>query len=332
MTAGPTRFHEALGHTVRSDPWPEQGRSSYRLAADALADGRPDDAVALARMTVQEAQEAYDLYALWLAQLPDLLAERGVLEAELGQARRDAGDTKQRLEAGWSHYLDLVDRFTAVASSGGTSDAEVLESARAAWLNVHDPATDQLAALLALAAEHLGETSIGGLWDAMLGHYYDSIAARYDPAERDWATAVDRLAMDIFEAVRGHLSGPERDGRFDVREESDRWVLQFAPCGSGGRTYPGVQTADRDSAQFTSGEHDWAWNTKGVCLYCVHCCQLQQRAPIQRIGIPLRVIEPPVRAADGRRGRDVCTWSIYKDPSMIPAHAWTDVGATPPPR
>lgn len=330
----PTRFHEALGHDVRSDPWRGQGQSSYVLAAEALAEGRAEDAVALARMTVQEAQEAFDLYALWLVQLPDLLSERGVPGSALRRARVQASTTKDRLEDGWGRYLVLVDRFETLASSTAaevSEAADVLESARASWLAVHDPATDQLAAMLALAANHLGEASIGGIWDVLLGHYYDGVAAKYDPSVHPWPASVDRLGMDIFEAVRGHLTGPDRDGQFAVREEDDRWVLEFAPCGSGGRTYPGAaDTPDRDPDEFTSEEHDWAWRTKGVCLYCVHCCQLQQRAPIARLGIPLRVIEPPIRPNGEHPGRQVCTWSIYKDVSKIPRHAYTDVGATPP--
>ncbi|MFI5428881.1 hypothetical protein [Aeromicrobium sp. UC242_57] len=331
MADEPTRFHDSLGHDVRSDPWLGQGRSSYVLALDSLRAGRLDDAVALASLTVQEAQEAFDLYALWLVQLPDLLADRGVPPQALDPTRRAAAVTKQQLEAGWTSYLSLVEGFeTAARTRSVTAAAGVLESARTTWLAAHDPATDCLAGLLALASQHLGEASVGDLWDAMLSHYYDGIAAKYDPETRPWPDSLDQLGMDIFEAVRGHLSGPDRDGRFSISEDENRWVLQFAPCGSGGRTYPGAEAADRDPDEFTSDEHDWAWQTKGVCLYCVHCCQLQQRAPIERIGIPLRVIEPPVRASSDHPGKAVCTWSIYKDVSKIPAHAWTDVGATPP--
>ena len=330
MSERPTRFYEGLGHDVRSDPWPEQGRSTYALAFEALTDGRTDDAVALARMTVQEAQEAFDLYALWLDQLPKLLAERGVPPAVLGPPHSGAPVVKDRLERGWARYVELITRFEKLARSVGAGAASTLELARSTWLAVHDPATDQLAALFALAAAHLGEASIGPLWDEMLSDYYAGIAEKYDPAVHPWDASVERLGLYIFEAVRGHLTGPMRDGRFDVREEEDRWVLEFAPCGSGGRTYPDPGNPGRDPGEFTTEEHDWAWRTKGVCLYCVHCCQLQQRAPIEALGIPLRVIEPPVRPSADNQGRSTCTWSIYKDVSRTPAHAYTDVGAAPP--
>lgn len=331
MADAATRHSDLLGHDVRADPWLEQGRSSYELAGEALREDRVDDAIALARMTVQEAQEAFDLYALWLVQLPELLDDHGVPVVDLSLARVTAQAVADALHRGWVEFRALVDEVVAVASVRPGDAGRMLERARSTWLAVHDPATDQIASLLALGSRHLGEQSVGVLWDALLGHYYDAIADRYDLTVHPWSRSIERLALDIFEAVRGHLTGPERDGSFAVREEPDRWVLEFAPCGSGGRTYPEAGATDRDEREFTDGEHDWAWRTRGVCLYCVHCCQLQQRAPIERIGIPLRVIEPPVRASEAGPGRERCRWSIYKDPGLIPAHAWSDVGATPPP-
>ncbi|QSR28509.1 hypothetical protein CFH99_23060 [Nocardioides aromaticivorans] len=331
MTEAVTRHSDLLGHDVRADPWLGQGRSSYALAGEALREHRIGDAVALARMTAQEAQEAYDLYALWLVQLPELLGTSGVPEVDLSLARVTAQAVADALHRGWQEYRSLVDRAIAAASVRPGDAGRLLERARSTWLTVHDPATDQIAGLLALGSRHLGEQSVGALWDALLGHYYDAIADRYDLTVHPWSRSVERLALDIFEAVRGHLTGPDRDGSFAVREEPDRWVLEFAPCGSGGRTYREAGATGRDERDFTNGEHDWAWRTRGVCLYCVHCCQLQQRAPIERIGIPLRVIEPPVRASAEGTGRERCRWSIYKDPALIPAQAWSDVGATPPP-
>jgi hypothetical protein len=332
MAERPTRFDDALGHDVRSDPWSEQGRSSYVLALDAFAEGRAEDAVSLARMTVQEAQEAFDLYTLWLAELPALLAAHRVPETALTPHRLDCMRVKHELESGWTRYVGLIARFEELAASAGSDAPEVLMSARTTWLAAHDSATDRLAALFALAANELGEASVGPLWDTLLVQYYEAIDEKYDPTVRSWESSVERLGLDIFEAVRGHLTGPVRDGRFAVREEADRWVLEFAPCGSGGRTYPDKAGSERDPREFTTEEHDWAWRTKGVCLYCVHCCQLQQRAPIERLGFPLRVIAPPVLPSAEHPGRKVCTWSIYKDLSKIPAHAYSDVGAIPPDR
>ncbi|WP_157537112.1 hypothetical protein [Nocardioides sp. Root190] len=288
-----------------------------------------DDAVALARMTVQEAQEAHDLYRSWLGRLPALMVDLGVPEHALAESSLATAQVAEGLEVGWNRYVELIELFAQRAEDAPVARG-LLEDARSSWLAAHDPATDRLAGLLALAADTIGEAVVGRLWDALLVDYYDAVSEKYDPATVPWSRSVERLGLDIFEAVRGHLTGPLRDGSFAVREEPDRWVLEFAPCGSGGRTYPGSTAGERDPREFTQGKHDWAWRTEGVCLYCAHCCQLQQRAPIQALGFPLRVIEPPVRATGRAPGRATCTWSIYKDPAATPAHAWTDVGADAP--
>lgn len=75
-------------------------------------------------------------------------------------------------------------------------------------------------------------------------------------------------------------------------------------------------------------KHDWAWNTVGVCGYCVHCCLLNELTPIDRIGYPTRVIDPPVWPDD--RANPQCTWWVYKDPSLVPDEVYERVGRTRP--
>ena len=70
----------------------------------------------------------------------------------------------------------------------------------------------------------------------------------------------------------------------------------------------------------TTRPHDWSWNKAGICLYCVHCCQLNERMPMRRFGYPTRVVEPPVwpEARDGGK----CTWYVYKDPALVPEEVY----------
>lgn len=322
------RHSDVLGHAAREEPWADQGVSTYVRAREALAHGATEAAVRLAELTVQEAQEAYDLYSLWLQQLPELLLGLGVPGDAAAPSSERARWSAVELRSGWASYRRHLNAFADRARSDDRPGAErELERGRATWQSAHDSATDMLCTLIALGVEHLGEKSVGLLWDRMLAHYYAALPEKYDPATRPWSRSLERLVLDIFEATRGHLCGPARDGTFEVRDEPDRWVVRFAPCGSGGRTYA---YADLPGRSFTEAEHDWAWNTIGVCHYCVHCCQLQQRAPIARLGMPLRVIEPPVVASVGQRGRDHCTWYLYKDPTLLPDEAFTAVGAAVP--
>ena len=111
-------------------------------------------------------------------------------------------------------------------------------------------------------------------------------------------------------------------------------VFRFDPCGSGGRTLRRDATDDGKARMeppynfgVTTRPHDWAWRTSGVCLYCVHCCQLQERIPIQRLGFPLRVVDPPVWG--GADATPTCTWTVYRELSFVPESSYLRVGLTP---
>jgi hypothetical protein len=336
-TPPPLVYNELLGHLVRSEPWLEQGRSSYARVGDALGSGDFETAEAYGRVTVQEAQEAYDLFAAWLIEIPQILTangvQRDVVDQRQGSITAEIGE--HQLDAGWRTYRGRIDDFAeACQRSDSPSATALLERARTTWQRHHDSACETICALFEFAATTLGEEFIGALWDSLLAGMYERSASVYDPDNLPWDQAVPRLLLDIFEATRGHLTGADRDGTFSISEDDDRWVITFAPCGSGGRTYEFDSAADPSAdPQFarrlsvTTGKHDWAWNTPGVCLYCTHCCQLQQRAPIKRLGFPLRVIDPPTQG----QPKPLCTWSIYKDPTKAPDDAYTKVGFDPPP-
>lgn len=331
-------YNNLLGHLVRSDPWLEQGQSSYELAFAALDSADFSRARDYGAITVQEASEAYELYALWLDQIPQVLLDNGIdqnlLSRSMSQLVSTIGD--HDLDTGWSTYQSLIEAFADACHNGdGSLARSLLDEARGTWQHHHDRACDTICGLLDVAAAAMGEAFIGELWDILLAGMYERSARVYHPANLSWAQAVERLVLDIFEATRGHLTGPRRDGAFSVVEEESRWVITFAPCGSGGRSYApepvgpaAAHPADAAGARsVTTERHDWAWNRTGVCLYCAHCCQLQQRAPIARLGFPLRVIDPPIQGQD-----PVCTWSIYKDPARVPDKAYTSVGFEAPAR
>src|SRR5262249_52930697 len=49
----------------------------------------------------------------------------------------------------------------------------------------------------------------------------------------DQMTPWEKVALTV-EGMRGHLSGASRKGDVLVREEEDRFVISFDPCGTGG--------------------------------------------------------------------------------------------------
>jgi len=323
-------------------PGRPQTESTYALACQAVAAGDAAEAVRRIRQMLDEAGEGRELFPLFIERARRFLAGQGVTpEAVAGEEHRILA----LLGATGEHALDMPRQWAAVEALAGQAEqacragdapaaAERLERLRSTWLTVHDRFCDLVCGLFSLAAAELGEAVVGAMWDDAIGDLYPTRDA-YDTARRPWAESVPLLLADAAASLRGHLSGPGRTGEVSLSEEPDRWVFRFDPCGSGGRTLRADANADRAARAappfgfgVTTGRHDWAWRTEGVCLYCAHCCQLQERAPIARLGYPVRVVEPPVWGTS--EPRDYCTWSVYKDPQLVPAEAYRRVGATKP--
>jgi hypothetical protein len=324
-----------------AQPRPVENRSVYARAFVALRDGQTAAARELTGQILAEAEEARDLFPPFIARARDYLLAHGLTGAQLAaeegrlSALLDADGEGVDPGAAWHSLQAGADEAIRRSADGdGDEAAAMLDAARRAWCTAHDRACDWIYGLLDVAARHLGEEVIGDMWDALMSDFYPTRDA-YDPAARPWADSVPVLLADAVASLRGHLSGQQRMGEVDVTEEPDRWVVSFDPCGSGGRTYRPDTTSDGRARMeppygfaVTTGRHDWAWQREGVCLYCVHCCQLQERVPIQRFGIPLRVVDPPAWPAARQGGK--CTWTIYRDPQDIPAAAYDRVGLRKP--
>lgn len=338
----PLVWHEAIGAQIRAGAYQDHAASTYSLAATALQEGRGEDAAALANYTVQEGLEAYELFTDWAVQIRAFMAERGVEEKVLaGEAARIAGlvagadGAPFDGDAGWARYKAQIADFAARCAAGaGVEVLPLLDAARNTWRETHDRLCDVVYGWVDATARHLGEEVIGALWDALMAPMY-AYYVRYDTDNNPWARSFDLLMHYALEGLRGHLSGPGRMGALEVVEEADRWAIRFAPCGSGGRTLrddPDSGTGPRQEAPYhfgvTQKAHDWAWNKTGICLYCVHCCALNERMPIARFGYPTRVVEPPVWPRD--RNASTCTWYVYKHPSLVPDEIYRRVGAVKP--
>ena len=328
-----------------------QTESTYALARRAIAASDAPEAGRRIRQLLDEAAEGRYLFPVFIERARGFLVDRGVPPAVVADEEHRIlslrGETGQTGDTAAEHTgaLDMPGQWAVVAglaaqaqdaclAGDGEAASELVERLRGTWITVHDRFCDIVCCLFSLAAERLGEQVVGDMWDDAIGDMYPSRDA-YDIARRPWPESVQVLLADAAASLRGHLSGPGRTGEVSLQEEDDRWVFRFDPCGSGGRTLRPDANADgiaRVGPPFgfrvTAERHDWAWQTKGVCLYCVHCCQLQERAPIARLGYPVRVVEPPVWGT--AEPREYCTWSVYKDPGLVPAEAYRRVGSAKP--
>jgi hypothetical protein len=306
------------GRAVRPGTWSQQALPTPDAIEEAIAEGRLGDAARLGRHLVVEAQEIYDLYSAWTREIPRELERRGIpadvvdREGRRLVALAEADDP----EADWAAFRRATESFAASCEAGAPSTA-ALERTLQIWRDAHDRHRDLVAGWIDVAVALLGEECLGDLWRTLQA---DGIAsyARYDVAANPWALSRALLLQSAIEGMHGHLGGPRGRGEVEVVEHPDRVELRFSPCGSGGR----LRATER--FEVTTGRHDWAWRETGVCHYCVHCCVLQQLEPIDRLGYPARVIEPPLRPGDA------CTWTVYDDPSLVPEAAYRRVGRSKP--
>lgn len=269
----------------------------------ALAGERWEDAAALGRHLVVEAQEIHDLYTDWTRALPRILAREGV------SVERPTADFDP--DEDWQRFLQAVEDFAA------NPGLEQLENTVDIWRTAHDRHRDLVAGWIDLAVRGLGEERLGEVWRELMADGIEEYR-RYDPAVTPWPEAFEFAVRTAIEGMHGHLGGPRGRGEVEVAEHDDRIELEFHPCGSGGR----IRAAERFGV--TTERHDFAWNETGVCHYCVHCCVLMQLEPIDRIGFPVRVIDPPLEP--GER----CRWTMYRQPADIPESAYGRVGREKP--
>jgi hypothetical protein len=256
----------------------------------ARAAGRHDEAAELARQLVLDAEEIHELYTEWSERIPQLL----------GRTPADPGPFARA----WEVYCDGCEHFDE------TTDLEAL---LAGWRASHDAHLEHVAMLVDEAVGALGEECLGDLWADLQRDGIAFYRATYGP-DHPWPESAARLTEVAIDGMHGHLGGPGRRGDVTLRELDDRVELEFEPCGSGGQVLAGGRHLT------VEGSHDFAWNTPGVCVYCVHCCVLQQLGPIDDFGYPARVIHPPTEPGAS------CRWTIYRDPALVPDEAYERVG------
>jgi hypothetical protein len=339
----PVRHDPILDQPVRSDDLHSQGTSTYRLAAQAVQEGRFTEAAELGRFLVDESREGREMYPVFMERAREFLLREGISPEMLAEEEerilallRLPDGLPFDADQGWADFDRAIEAFVLSCEADDEPDAlEHLEQARLLGRRTHDRACDRVYGLVDVCSRHLGEDRVVDVWDHMMADVYPT-RDRYATDKRPWSESVPALVLDAVTSLRGHWSGPDRLGDVEIDEQTDRWVLRFDPCGSGGRT----TRADRQEGTparteppygfgVTTEPHDWAWNERGVCLYCVHCCQLQERIPIERLGHPVRVVDPPLWPAAGDAK---CTWTIYKDVRSVPDAAYRRVGARKPPQ
>jgi hypothetical protein len=339
----------ALGKRVRSGDWSEQVVSTVQRIEEALAAGQPEVAAQLVDYFMEEAKVVYVIYEVWSEGFVHWLREQGVddaaLAAELDRLRLllafpdgEPFEPAPRWEVLAAGAGLLANRVRALAVEPEQAVAD-LDALREGWRQLHDRYADFQSGLLAFVARRFGEARLEDCYRFVLEPYLQERYRPFDVREQPYEATLERNLYLAFEAMRAHLVGPERRGEVELEEHEDRFVLSFDPCGSGGRAQRGDPvegTGSRAEPPYefgvTGAEYDWAWNEKGVCYYCAHCCLALERWPAEQWGHPLRVVDSPLYPHETAGAEPKkCTWTIYKSLDAIPAEAYDRIGLEKPP-
>ena len=336
-----TRYEPFLGRLARTGTWPELARGTYRVILEACETGDWGVATQLIPLTLIEAEELHQVYGAWPGEILEWLHSQSlddhVVDAEHQRVLAVTSDGLDLpWEESWQRYVALTDDAAEAAGRHDPSTAERVIAARDTWRAAHDQAVDLIYGLLDVGVRLLGEDCLPVMWDHLMSSWYDEHARRLDVATQPWSESARQLSLAIVDGFHGHLAGVDRLGDVELIEEADRVGFRFAPCGSGNRVMRDDTTdgSPRMEAPYlfsvTTEPHDWSFGSAGVCSYCVHCCLLNMTMPIDRLGYPTRVIDPPLwpQARDG----GTCTWWVYRDPSLVPDSVYEKVGRRPPNR
>ena len=342
-------WSEGLNKRVRSGDWLEQSISTVKKIEDCVAEENTELAAQFVDYFMEEAKVCHLIYLSWFSSFYDWLIEREVPQAKFQEIYELlAFPDGEIFDAGvgvpakrWSVLGSKAGILAnELRGNGIKSDTaiEKLNLLRESWRQLHDRWVDLLSGLMTLAVDIEGESGLESMYRNALEPYISERYMVYDLREKSYSETLERNLYTSFEAMRGHLCGPQRRGDIDFREHSDRWELSFDPCASGGRILRGdpiEETGSRCEPPYSFGvteeEHDWAWNKKGVCYYCAHCCLALERIPAERWGHPVRVVDPPLYPQDvGGEEEKKCTWTIYKRLEDIPSEVYERIGLKKP--
>ena len=341
-------WSEELRKRVRTGDWQDQAIPTTRKIREAINIGEWELAAQLIDYWMEEAKVPYVIYQVWDEGFVSYLRSKGVGDSEISA---EIDRLRVVLAFPDGEPFQTTPRWEALGVAAGllgnrlrcfevtAEDALVgLDGIVEQWRQLHDRGADFQAGMLTFVARSFGESAIEEAFSMVLEPYLQERYKPFDIRERPYDETLFRNLYLSVEAMRGHLGGQERDGDMEIDEHDDRFVISFDPCGSGGRSQRGDAiegTGPRPEPPYdfgvTNEEHDWAWNEKGVCYYCAHCCFALEQWPAKNWGHPLRVVDSPLYPAETEGANPKkCTWTIYKSIEAIPAEAYKRIGMQKP--
>lgn len=312
-------FNPNVGRMLRMDDIGTIGVATYTMLEDAIRNNRTDEALALAAYYHRELRIMHDILMTWAQ---DII--RFMIARDTPADNAIAQTLSVAICKSWKDFEFGVAPLRALAAAIQRGNQEQAVSAlERLWLEFKIP-HDVLVAWINEMLNYLSHKTEQAVLDSILETHQSIWGDRY--ATWDKMTPWEKVALTV-EGMRGHLSGASRKGDVLVREEEDRFVIAFDPCGTGGVLRRGDPETGRAAYQ-TDGvnkqTHDWTWGKVGVHWYCSHCAIAMEWLPGRKRGHPLRPLDHTLDHGAP------CVWYVYKDEAQTRAYHYPRTGLIKP--
>lgn len=157
---------------------------------------------------------------------------------------------------------------------------------------MHDTEHSLAEAASTYIADKLGEDGLETFWRYLVDN---PVIPAFTAAQTQ-----EDVIRQTAECQRGHF------GKVSVKEEPDKYVVTYQPCGSLVRIW---QTRP---VGMTKKAGPWSWYKENVPYWCTHCNIFFEKISDEKNGYPDRVTFPPDTP------NDPCVHYYYKDPNSIP--------------
>lgn len=312
----------AIGRTVRLDDITTIGTSTQTLAEEAIMAGDFAEAERLIDYFLNEMRIMHRIMTTWIQDIIRYMVEKSGAAAGM--------DTS--VAAGIIRVWNTIplgaaprDRAVEALRNGDQAAAtQWLDRMRLEFKNPHEVLVAWVQDMLSYCAATWGEDSV---LETILHTHQAIWGDRY--AAWDQMTAWEKVALTVEGMRGGHFSGARRRGDVIVQEESDRFVIAFDPCGSGGVLRRGDPETGRGPHPITDHgvnrePHLWTWQKTGVHWYCSHCAIAMEWLPGRKRGHPLRPLDHnPDHGAP-------CVWYVYKDEQQTRGYHYPRTGLVKP--
>jgi hypothetical protein len=291
-----TLMYKSLHGTIRVI-LPLLGAAAPTLPASTLAPARAE-VVALLRAFRR------DMMAL-MSQAYGPGAISSAASAEAGDLDCECAATERLLDASEARFAPeqarMAEYVLRALDRGDVDAARALVNAKecAQYLPLHDRLVRFMAESFGWVLKRCGEEEL------LRFHMATADGQRRGFAKWDQMPAEDFAWATAF-LIKQHM------GKLVVREDAEKFTLEQAPCGSGGRLRLAGAYEGTDGLPFVEESGTLTFGEARLPVYCSHCPVWNGVAPLRWFGRPHWVFENASRA-DGS-----CTLHVYKRRDGVP--------------